>query len=235
MAFEGLFIFAIVPHRLRRMRPHILIAAVTILSTLGCSKDEAAADAAAAPSASAPAPSTVASVAPTPSASASAAPEVQHDCPTGSTGLGSFGKPCEAKGAVRMVEISWNGKSDTNGSPTFNVKSKSTKKINYGRVAVYFYDKAGKQIDVKESVEGSDKVHAFHTCSGRLFAGVLDAGEKAAYNFSCVQKKDVPDGVASMEAEAQIVGFAADDGKKIDFYWKNADLTPEQRAKGGIK
>jgi hypothetical protein len=205
---------------------------------VACSKDPSAggaASASAAPSATVPVPS--ASVADTPIASASAAPEAHHDCPTGSTGIGSFSKPCESKGALRMLEIAWKGKSDPNGSPTFSVKMKAPLKVNYGRVAVYFYDKAGKQIDVKEPVEGSDKTHAFHICSGRLFAGVLDPADKSIYNFnfSCVQKKDVPDGVGSMEVEAQMVGFADADGKRIDFYWKNADLAPEQRPKGGVK
>ena len=151
MAFEGLFIFAIVPHRLRRMRPHILIAAVTILSTLGCSKDEAAADAAAAPSASAPAPSTVASVAPTPSASASAAPEAQHDCPTGSTGPGTFTKPCEAKGGVADGGDQVERQDRRQRSPSFAVTSKSTRSSSStAKIAVYFYDKAGKQLDVKD-------------------------------------------------------------------------------------
>jgi hypothetical protein len=204
-------------------------------SVLGCSKDPpAAAEAGASATASAAAPS--ASVAALPSASASAAPEVQHDCPPGSVGLGSFSKPCEAKGNVRMLEVAWNGKYDPNGAPSFKVASKSTKAILYGRIDFYFYDGTGKQIDVKESVEGSDKTHAFHVCSGSLFAGALNPGEKARYdNFSCMKKADLPIGVATIEAEAVIVGFADASGKKNDFYWKNADLAPEARPKGGIK
>jgi hypothetical protein len=141
----------------------------------GCTKDEPA-HVDAAPSVSAP--PVASSVTVMPSATASAAPEVQHDCPTGSTGLGSFGKPCDAKGTARMLDVAWNGKSDENGAPSFKVASKAQKPILYGRVAVYFYDKAGKQIDVKEPVEGSDKTHAYHVCSGPLFAGTLNAGER---------------------------------------------------------
>lgn len=34
----------------------------------------------------------------------------------------------------------------------------------------------------------------------------------------------------------QSVGFAdAADEKKIDSYWKNGDLTPDARKKGGVK
>jgi hypothetical protein len=41
--------------------------------------------------------------------------------------------------------------------------------------------------------------------------------------------------MASMEAEALMVGFADSTGKKNEFYWRNADLVPEARPKGGIK
>lgn len=206
-------------------------------AAFGCSKEQSAGgapSASASTAASAPAPS--ASVAAAPSASASAAPEVQHDCPAGSTGLGSFGKPCEAKGTTRMMDVAWNGKADASGAPSFKVQNKSAKlPVLYGRMAVYFYDKAGKQIDVKEPVEGSDKTHAYHTCSGKIFAGALNPNEKATINFSCVTKKDLPEGASGIEAEMQVVGFADATLKKIDFYWRNVDLTPEARPKGGVK
>lgn len=132
-----------------------------------------------------------------------------------------------------MVELAWNGKSDDKGAPTFKVVSKAPKTMLYGRLAVYFYDKAGKQIDVKETPEGSDKSHAYHTCSGNVFAGGLAAAEKAAYNFSCMSKSNIPEGMASMEAEAFMVGFADPTVKKNEFYWRNHDLAPEERPKGG--
>lgn len=199
----------------------------------GCSKDAPAVDAAAsvAPSASAAPTTSVAAI-----PSASAAPEEHHDCPAGSTGIGNFSHPCEATGKnVRMVALSWNGKSDDKGSPWFNTTSKAAKTLLYGRLAIYFYDKAGKQIDVKEAVEGSDKTHAFHVCAGNVFAGGLNPAEKAKYTFSCMKKADMPAGATAMEAEATIVGFAEPSLKKNEFYWKNADLAPEARPKGGAK
>ena len=202
---------------------------------IACSKDQPLASSEAGPTASAssavPSATTVASAAP----SASAAPEVQHDCPAGSTGLGSFSKPCDAKGNARMLEVAWNGKYADNGAPWFKVKSKSQKAILYARVGVYFYDKAGKQIDIKEAPEGSDKTHAYHTCSGKLFDGIINAGEKATYTFSCMGKSNIPDGTAAIEAEAMMVGFADASQKKDEFFWRNNDLTPEQRPKGGVK
>lgn len=133
------------------------------------------------------------------------------------------------------MEVTNKGKTDKDGNPQFGVKSKSKLPILYGKVVVYFYDKAGKQIDAKEPVEGTEKTHAYHSCSGNIFAGQVNPGESLTMNFSCMKKSNVPDGTATMEAEMQIVGFADSTGKKNDFYWRNNDLTPEQRPKGGIK
>jgi hypothetical protein len=206
-----------------------------VVAFWGCSKHETPTKTA--PSASASASAPMAGVAATPSVTASAAPETPRaDCPTGSTGPGTFSKPCEAKGPTRMVELAWNGKSDDKGAPTFRVVSKAPKTVTYGRLAIYFYDKTGKQIDVKETSEGSDKSHAFHTCGGSIFAGGgVAPSEKTAYNFSCMGKSNIPQGMTSMEAEALMVGFADSTGKKVEFYWKNPDLAPDARPKGGIK
>jgi hypothetical protein len=63
----------------------------------------------------------------------------------------------------------------------------------------------------------------------------MNPAEKEVLTFSCVPKKVIPDGTTSVEAEMQMVGFADPTGKKIDFYWRNADLTPDARPKGGVK
>jgi hypothetical protein len=218
------------------MRKAILIPTVALLTLAGCSKDEstpapsasASASAAAAPSASAPAPSGSA-----PAAAASAAPEPQHDCPAGSTGPGSFTKPCEAKGNARMMESKWKKTDDT--GPSFAVTNKSPLVILYGKIAVYFYDKAGKQLDVQDD-SVPPKPKPYHTCAGNnLFAGPMKPGENAVLAFSCVPKSVIPDGATTIEAELQMVGFPDATGKKIDFYWRNSDLTPDVRPKGGVK
>jgi len=211
-----------------------LLTLALLAAAAACSKDQAAATDAAPSAAASASAAPSASVAAAPSASAE--PEVQHDCPAGSTGKGSFSHPCEAKGAARMVTLTWNGKyDDKTASPWFNTKSSAPKTLLYGRIAVYFYDKSGKQIDPKEAVEGSDKTNAFHTCSGSVFAGGLNPGENARYTFSCMKKSDMPEGTAAMEAEATIVGFADAAIKKNEFFWKNADLAPQKRPKGGVK
>jgi hypothetical protein len=208
-----------------------LLASLATLALVACSKDESKP----APPDSAPPPASAA--APVPSASApppvaSSAPEPPHDCPAGSTGAGSFTKPCEAKGSARMMTVKWK-KTDEHG-PSFAIASKSQLTILYGKIAVYFYDKAGKQLQVPDD-STPPKMRPYHTCAGKFFGGVMHSAEKAVLTFSCVPKSVVPDGTAAVEAEMQMVGYADPTEKKIDFYWRNADLTPDVRPKGGIK
>jgi hypothetical protein len=214
------------------------LTALATITLLACSKDDgsggaaasASASAAAAPAASsAPAPSASAA----PSATASAAPEPQHDCPAGSTGPGSFAKPCDAKGTARTMEVKWT-KTDDKG-PWFAVKNTTKTVIVWGKIAVYFYDKAGKQLQVTDDSVTPAKTAGYHTCHGQFFGGVMNPNEKETLQFTCVPKKVVPDGTATVEAEMQMVGFADASGKKIDFYWRNNDLAPDTRAKGGVK
>jgi hypothetical protein len=129
------------------------------------------------------------------------------------------------------MDVAWNGKTDDKG-PQFKVTNKSPATILYGRIVVYFYDKAGKQLDVKDS-EG--KAKPSQACGGNIFSGVMKPGEKAVITFSCVKKDVVPDGAAAIEGEMQTVGYANAAGDKSDLYWRNNDLAPEQRKKGGIK
>jgi hypothetical protein len=229
---------------IRSTMPWVAVAAAVTL--LGCGKDDskgatpaASADADTSPSASAAtAPSAGASgSASSGSASASASdtptgPPV--DCPKGSAGPGTFTKPCDAKGGSRMMDVTWTGKTDEKG-PHFRVTNKSPSTILYGKVAVYFYDKAGKQLDVMDNSAVPAKSRRYHSCGGNMFGGVMKAGEKAVLMFSCVGKDVVPTGTASVEAEMQIVGFTDETEKKITYYWRNADLTPDARSKGGVK
>jgi hypothetical protein len=159
---------------------------------------------------------------------ASAEPEEQHDCPESSTGTGSFNKPCEAKGSERLMEVKWTGKLTDTG-PSFRVMNKAKLPVLYGRMAAYFYDKAGKQLPVKG--EG-DKESPMRWCAGKIFQGPMKVDEKAVITFSCVNKGHVPEGTQAIEAEMQMVGFTDEEGKTTEFYWRNKDLTPDAREKG---
>jgi hypothetical protein len=163
---------------------------------------------------------------PTPTA---AVKKPSHPCPDGSEGDGTMDKPCKAKGAARIMDVKWTGKISDKG-PSFRVTNKAKLEILYGNIFVYFYDKAGKQLEI----DGGEKKHKRVGCGGDIFAGPMKPGETATLWFSCVKKDDVPEGTASIEAELKTVGFTGDDGK-ADTFWRNDDLVPEERPKGGVK
>lgn len=210
-----------------------LVTLAITMAVFGCSKEETQSQTPAASASAVATPSAVPSASATASAAPSATPEPTHDCPANSSGLGSFTKPCEAKGATRLMTVKWK-KTDDKG-PSFSIKNIGQTTILYGRIAVYFYDKSGKQLDVSDDSETPPKAKPFHTCSGNFFQGVMKPAESAILTFSCVPKKVIPDGTTTIEAEMQWVGFADATEKKIDFYWRNLDLTPNARPKGGVK
>ncbi len=199
-------------------------AAALAACLVGCEQEKAKP---APPSASQPTPS--ASAPPSAPVASAAEKKPVHPCPDGSTGKGTFDDPCKAKGKTRIMEVTWNKKIEEKG-PTFRIVNNAKLEILYGKIVVYFYDKAGKQMDVS----GGDKPRRRLTCAGEIFAGPVKAGEKVFINFSCVKKDDVPKGATAIEGEIQTVGFTDDAGKN-DTYWRNDDLAPEDRPKGGIK
>jgi hypothetical protein len=209
----------------RRMNLTFSAAALAVC-LMACDKEEAKPAApvvSAAPTVSTPPPPPVAPVA--------SAPERKpvHPCPDHSTGKGTFDDPCKATGKSRMMDVTWDKKIGDKG-PTFKIVNNAKLEILYGKIVVYFYDKAGKQIDAQVG----DKPHRKLTCAGNIFAGAVKAGEKVFVNFSCVKKDDVPKNAVAIEGEIATVGFTDDAGKN-DTYWRNDDLVPDDRPKGGIK
>jgi len=201
---------------------------IVLVSLVGCEKKEEAA----------PKPEPAKSVAPIPTpppapVESAPPPEPKHDCPEGSSGVGSFEKPCEAKGGDRMMEVAWTGKMGDGGAPSFRAINKSKLPVLYGKIVVYFYDKSGKQLEVSGGSSGKPRQH--QDCTGNIFQGVMKPGEKAVLTFSCVGKSSVPEGATSIEAEMRMVGFADAEGKHNEFYWKNDDLVSDARKKGGVK
>jgi hypothetical protein len=228
-----------------RTTTSVTLAAMVFAALInGCSKETAGSSGssgASGPSSgsSAPAASAASAAAPAPAASSAPAPgttpAASHDCPKGSAGEGSFDKPCAAASKnARLMEATWTGKTDDKG-PQFRVVNKSSLTILYGKIAVYFYDKAGKQLDVQDTAATPPKAVPYRTCSGNIFGGVMKPAEKAVITFSCVKKEHVPEGTAAIEAELQSVGFADPTEKKVDFYWTNKDLVLDARKKGGVK
>jgi hypothetical protein len=173
-----------------------------------------------------PSASAVATAAPVPS-EPPPPPKNRDDCPKGSTPApGTSDKPCLGSGDARMMEVAWTGKTEDQG-PKFSIVNKADTQILFGSLVVYFYDKAGKQLEVTSG----DKKKPYQTCAGNIFAGAVKPGEKIFMFFSCVKKDSVPEGTTAIEAEVKTVGFADEAGKKNEFYWSNPDLTPEKREK----
>jgi hypothetical protein len=167
---------------------------------------------------------------PTPTATATAeAPKPSHPCPEGTEGQGTLKDPCAAKGTARIMEAIWTGKMDDKG-PSFRVTNNAKLEVLYGNIIVYFYDKAGKQLEVP-----GEKPAPKVSCAGNIFAGPMKPAEKATITFSCVKKSHVPEGTAAIEAELKTVGFTSKEGNKSDTFWRNEDLVPDERPKGGIK
>ncbi len=129
------------------------------------------------------------------------------------------------------MDVAWTGKTDDKG-PHFRVTNKATRTVLYGKIVVYFYDKAGKQLEVKDP---SGTAHPYKSCGGNIFSGVMKPNEKAVLTFSCVEKKHIPEGATAIEAEMDMVGFADASEKTNEFYWRNKDLVPDARRKGGVK
>jgi len=203
-------------------------AAALAVCLVGCEQEKTKTET---PSASAP-PPVASTPPPTPSASAPPVAERKpvHPCPEGSTGKGTFEDACKAKGKKRMMTVTWDKKIGDKG-PTFKIVNEAKLEILYGKIVVYFYDKAGKQMDAT----AGDKPRRRLTCAGDIFAGPVKPGEKVFMNFSCVKKEDVPKGAVSIEGEIQTAGFADDAGTATDTYWRNDDLAPDERPKRSVK
>jgi hypothetical protein len=205
--------------------PRLLSALALTALLLGCEEEPAKKE----PAPAAPKPS-AAVVAPPPAPSAEPEAKLRDDCPRGSSGIGTLAKPCLATGDSRMMEVTYTGKTTDEG-PKFSVTNRSDSQILFGSVVAYFYDKAGKQLQVTEG----EKPRPMQTCAGNIFAGAVKPGEKIFIFFSCIKKAQVPEGTTTIEAEVKTVGFADEAGKKNEFYWSNPELVPEQRPKGGLK
>lgn len=198
------------------------LVSILVLATLLLGCEEEAKKEPPAPKASA----SVAAVAPPPAPVVQPPPKLRDDCPEGSSGVGTQAEPCLGKGDSRMMEVTYTGKTTDEG-PKFSIVNKSKNPILFGSLVAYFYDKAGKQLEV--TADGKPRL--MQVCSGRIFAGVVKPGEKIFMFFSCVKKAHIPEGTAAIQAEVKTVGFTDDAGRESIFYWSNPDLAPEKRAK----
>src|SRR5262245_17889862 len=127
------------------------------LLLLGCEEEPAKKEPPPAKASAAP----VAATPPPAAPSAEPPPKDRDDCPKGSKGPGTSAKPCLAGGDARMMEVKYTGKTTDEG-PKFSIVNKADTQVLYGSLAVYFYDKAGKQLQVTSD----GKPHPMQACSG---------------------------------------------------------------------
>ena len=206
--------------------PSSKLLSVSVLATLLFACEEAKQE----PAAAKPSASVTAAPAPPPPTASAQPPKLRDDCPEGSSGVGTLAQPCLGKGDSRMMEVAYTGKISDEG-PKFSVINKSKSPILFGSLAAYFYDKAGKQLEV--TADG--KPRPMQVCTGRIFAGAVKPGEKIYMFFSCVKKSHVPEGTATIQAEVKTVGFTDEAGRESELYWSNPDLTPDKRPKLSAK
>lgn len=197
------------------------IALIGALVMAGCSKSESAAGA---PSAS------------TARAAPSAAPALGPTCPTGSTGAGTLQDPCKAAdAAARIVTVTYTG--DAAGEKrTFKFVNGTDMALAHLDLKVYFYDKDGKQLDVTNLPAMEKEKFPNWWTSGLIFglSGQLDARAEKEVEIPGFQKEFFPAGTATVEAEADLVGFTpCGGGNPCKLYWKNSALVPSQRPKQG--
>ncbi|MEI9952708.1 MAG: hypothetical protein WDO74_27935 [Pseudomonadota bacterium] len=200
-----------------------LLSILALATLFGCEEEAKKEPPAPKPTAS------VAAVAPPP-APVAQPPKLRDDCPDGSSGVGTLAEPCLGKGDSRVMEVMYTGKTTDEG-PKFSIVNTSKNPILFGSLVAYFYDKAGKQLEV--TADG--KPRPMQVCSGRIFAGAVKPGEKIFMFFSCVKKAHVPEGTATIQAEIKTVGFTDEAGRESLYYWSNPELAPDKRAKSDHK
>jgi hypothetical protein len=112
------------------------------------------------------------------------------------------------------MKVRWT-KTDDKG-PSFNIKNVGPTTIVNRKIAGTSTTRPASNSTCPTRA-ATPKPKKFHTCSGNFFQGVMKPAESAVLTFSCVTKKDIPDGSATIAAEMQMVGFADAKEKKIDF------------------
>jgi hypothetical protein len=216
-----------------------LTLAVLAMAAAACDKTETSGSAASAagsgkPPLTANATATAASATPTASAAGSAAavPADANICQKKgmAKGTGSVDEPCEFEGEI--LKLKNTGKKDSIGRAIFSVTNPWPDEISYVVVDAFYYDKSGKQIELKLK----DGKHKYASCSGGCLTlppnGTIEAGIGA-------DKDGYPADAETVEAEISRFGWGANEEKKrAEAYFENPKIRGWQwkdaRPKGGL-
>jgi len=208
----------------------IVVSVLLAASSVACSKKEEGA---------APAASSV-----TTSTSASAAPASLPQKPAGESkcaaigckgGDGSFFQKCDCKAAPQDVpfEAKYTGKYHSFfKQPEWDVTNKTDKDINWASANVYYYDKAGKQLEatVKDKKDASkDRKFKSYRVNGSNFTLKPKETKKITIGF---MQENAPAGAASLEVvfDGWCYGASAD---KESHLCINVERSPDERARAG--
>lgn len=213
----------------------IVVSVMVVASLVACSKK----DDGAAPSASSSATSSSA-------ASSAAAPSVSAKPVEGGgeskcaalgckSGDGSFFKMCDCKATPQEVpfEAKYTGKYHSFfKQPEWEVTNKTDKDIHWASANVYYYDKAGKQLEatVKDKKDASkDRKFKSYRINGSNFTLKPKETKKITIGFA---QENAPAGAASLEVvfDGWCYGTNAD---KASHLCISGEKSPDERARSG--
>jgi hypothetical protein len=137
----------------------------------------------------------------------------------------TFEKMCDFDG--RLVEAKWTGKLADDGA-VFRVRNLVSRKVTWDDVGVWYYDDAGKRLQIKRDSDTFEK----SWCSGGCIS--LDPGETKEVSLG-FEKKYVPKGAKSIEAEVVGVGYEDKKDATQTVYFENDGMAPDDRPLGGVK
>lgn len=204
---------------------HALLAAFGFTTLLACKNgsSDAGEGPATRTSASAAPVQTTAAVPPAPAESA-AAPAGKCE-PLGCTGAGSFSEMCSCKSASAPITAKFTG-SYRFDTPEWEVTNTTDSPLHWGSSAVYYYDKAGKQL----STEIRGTKYSVHRMNGSSFTLKPKETRKITVGF---KKADEPKGVKSIELllDGWCFGTYED---KASHLCVRAPKAPDERAQGAV-
>jgi hypothetical protein len=180
------------------------------------------------PAASAPAP-TASAKADGSTKEAATPPAGEGKCGAlGCTGEGTFFDMCDCKAKPQTApfKAKWSGKySDFFKQPEFEVTNTTDKDIHWGSVAVYYYDKAGKQLET--DIKGTKYK------SGRENGSTMSLKPNETKTMTMGFKKESePKGIDTIEVVFDGWCFGKYDDKASHLCVR-VEKAPEERAKSG--
>jgi hypothetical protein len=143
-------------------------------------------------------------------------PAAGGKCPAGSTGDGTYDKPCVASGDTRLVPLKYVSSDDN--YIVFDAKNNGPYEVIGGQRDLWIYDASGKRLDI--TIPNNPPMT--HTGTSGGMTPTVKPGETKQVKFF-LDKKSRPAGAATYQAEFQKVEMSTTGGTP-DFVWTNPGL-----------